>query len=92
MGEIRECRLRPEYGHLYEGMPSGAWRPAAEVAEQLVLRARKARQLGIDQRTFDNRHFEFRGGPHVDQRQPGSRTRRSDRGSGATGKKPRPAS
>lgn len=78
MGEIRECRLRPEFGHLYEGMPSGVWRRASEVAEQLVLRARKARQLGISQRTFDNRHFEFRGGPPEGERRPGSRTRRTD--------------
>ncbi len=82
MGEIRECRLRPEYGHLYEGMPSGAWRPAGEVAEQLVLRARKARMSGVHQRTFDQRHFEFRGGARAQDRPPSARTRRGDQGPG----------
>ena len=77
MGEIRECRLRPEFGHLYEGMPSGVWRRAAEVAEQLVLRARKARQLGINQRTLDKPALR-RGGPTEGGRRPGSRTRRTD--------------
>lgn len=78
MGEQRECRLRPEYGHLYEGIPSGVWQPAAELATRLVARASKARRLGIQQRTFDQRHFEFRGGPPADQRAPDARTRRSD--------------
>jgi len=82
MGNIRECRLRPEYEHLYEGIPSGLWRPAADVAGQLVMRAQRARMLRIHQRTFDPRHFEFRGGALAELRPPGARTRSSDPGGG----------
>jgi hypothetical protein len=80
MGEIRECRLRAEYGHLYEGIPADVWQPAPVVAEQLVLRARKGRMLQIQQRTFDQRHFEFRGGPAAPARPRTARTRRGDQG------------
>ncbi len=62
MGHVRECRLRHQYQHLYEHLPAGVWKPAREVAELLVERARKARYLTIHRRTFDARHFEFRGG------------------------------
>lgn len=82
MADVRECRLRPEYGDLYDGIPSGVWSPAPEIAERLVARARQARLLNIRQRTFDARHFEFRGGP-IEARPPGIRTRAEDQ--------PRPA-
>ena len=78
MAEIRECRLRPEYGHLYGALPAGVWRRAREVAELLVARASEARRQGIDQRTFDARHFEFRGGV-AGVRPPSWRTRSGDR-------------
>jgi hypothetical protein len=78
MGNVRECRLRAEFEHLYEGIPSGRWYPAADLADRLVMRARRARMLKIHQRTFDPRHFEFRGGAEGEPRWPGSRTRSSD--------------
>jgi hypothetical protein len=71
----REVRLRPEYAGLYEHMPAGSWLPASVWAEVLVTRARRARQLSIHQRTFDPRHFEFRGGP--EPRRPYQRQRRT---------------
>jgi hypothetical protein len=77
MAEVRECRLRPEYDYLYDGIPSGGWRPAREVAERLVAQARKAHLLSIHLRTFDARHFEFRGGA-VEIRLPSRRTRVED--------------
>ena len=58
----REVRLRPEFAGLYENMPAGSWLSASVWAEVLVTRAQRARQLSIHQRTFDPRHFEFRGG------------------------------
>jgi hypothetical protein len=67
----REVRLLPEYAHLYPGLPAGEWVPANSWAAELVSRARAARARGSSQRTFDSRHFEFRGGPepqsHRDQ-------------------------
>jgi hypothetical protein len=58
----REVRLRPEFEHLYSGLPAGEWLPASSWAAELVSRARAARARGSSQRTFDSRHFEFRGG------------------------------
>ena len=78
MGDVRECRLRPEYRHLYDAPPAGVWRRAREVAALLVARASEARRQGIDQRTFDAPHFEFRGGP-AGARPPSWRTRAGDR-------------
>jgi hypothetical protein len=75
--EIRECRLRPEFAHLYEELIPDVWVPAREWAEQLVARARKARHLSIHRRTLDPSHFEFRGGgrpAHLS----GARSRRDD--------------
>jgi hypothetical protein len=60
--EVRECRLRPEFAHLYEELTPDVWVQARKWAERLVVRARKARLLSIHQRTLDPNHFEFRGG------------------------------
>ncbi|CAN5752998.1 hypothetical protein BH24GEM1_BH24GEM1_16470 [soil metagenome] len=77
---VREVRLRPEFAGLYENMPAETWLPASQWAEVLVERARRARVLNVHQRTFDQRHFEFRGGPeprkHTDRQR---RTRAEDR-------------
>jgi hypothetical protein len=78
MADIRECRLRPEYDHLYDALPAGVWQRAREVAELLVARASEARRQSIHQRTFDARHFEFRGGG-TGARPPSWRTRVGDR-------------
>jgi hypothetical protein len=78
MSEHRECRLRPGYAELYDEIPPGLWMPAREVVAVLVRRASQARQRSIHQRTFDPRHFEFRGGPPEPRRQ-GVRTRSGDR-------------
>jgi hypothetical protein len=58
----REVRLKPEFVALYQSMPAGSWLSASVWAEVLVTRAQRARELSIHQRTFDPRHFEFRGG------------------------------
>ena len=77
MEDTRECRLRPEYDHLYDALPAGVWRRAREVAELLVARSGEARRLSMHQRTFDARHFEFRGGT-ASARPPSWRTRIGD--------------
>jgi hypothetical protein len=58
----RAVRLRPEYGELYQDMPVDQWLPAARWAHLIVVRAQLARARQVHQRTFDPRHFEFRGG------------------------------
>lgn len=73
--QAREVRLKPEFAGLYESMPAGDWLLASVWAEILVTRAQRARHLSIHQRTFDPRHFEFRGGP--EPRTPGERPRRT---------------
>lgn len=78
--QAREVRLRPEFAGLYEDMPAGSWLAASVWAEVLVARARTARQLGFHRRTFDPRHFDFRGGEgprRTDEDQ--GRTRLEDR-------------
>ena len=71
----REVRLRPEFARLYEMMPPGIWLAASVWVEVLVGRAQRARQLSRHHRTFDPRHFEFRGG--LEPRKPGERRRRT---------------
>ncbi len=58
----REVRLRNAYAGMYGDMPAGEWLPAAAWAERIVTRAQRARAVGVHQRTFDPRHFDFRGG------------------------------
>jgi hypothetical protein len=58
----REVRLRPEFAAIYLDMPSGQWLEAAHWAHLIVTRAQHARARQVHQRTFDPRHFEFRGG------------------------------
>jgi hypothetical protein len=77
MSERREVRLRPEYAKLYPELPPDIWVPARHFADLIVMRARKARALSIHQRTLDQRHFEFRGGP-FDTRSLKVRTRITD--------------
>jgi hypothetical protein len=74
---MRECRLRPEFAHLYQELTPDLWVPAQEGAEQLVMRARKARDLSIHRRVLDPGHFEFRGGERPTHL-PGAQSRRDD--------------
>jgi hypothetical protein len=71
-GDVRECRLRPEYEHLYEEIPPGVWMPAHEVARALIQR------LNFDPRGHDPLHFDFRGGEASEDRSAGRRTRQDD--------------
>jgi hypothetical protein len=74
----REIRLKPEYALLYEGVQAGVWLPARVLAEQVIARVHKQRALGVFSRTFDSRHFDFRGGEPAGKRLLDVRTRSSD--------------
>jgi hypothetical protein len=75
----REARLRPEYAEEYPGIEAGVWIAAAELARKLVERTYARRRLSLHTRTFDPRHFEFRGGV-AGARAVSARTRSGDRG------------
>jgi hypothetical protein len=76
--EPREVQLRPEYAAEYPGIEAGVWLSAAELAQRLVEHTHARRRLSLHTRTFDPRHFEFRGGA-TDLRPATARTRSSDR-------------
>ena len=62
-GMTREARLRPEYAHMYPGVPAGVWMPAADMGAALLmahLQLSVVPRLG--NRLLDEMHFEFRGG------------------------------
>ena len=55
--------LRPEFAHLYPGIPANEWLPAAVLTDQVLalrLRARD-RVPPTRDRVLDDRHFDFRG-------------------------------
>src|SRR5215210_4421006 len=58
----REVRLRPEFAEEYPGISPGVWMSARELAKNLLARVHARRNQGLYTRTFDPRHFEFRGG------------------------------
>jgi hypothetical protein len=68
-----EVRLRHRFAELYPNIPAGAWLPAAQWVDAIVTRAEEARRLNLHRRTFDPRHFEFRGGVTL---APGNRPQR----------------
>ena len=76
----REARLRTEFAKEYPEIEPDAWMSAKELAGKLVERSHARRRLSLYTRTFDPRHFEFRGGEPP--RPPGKgrrRTRATDR-------------
>jgi hypothetical protein len=75
----REARLRSEYAAEYPAIEAGIWMSAGELATKLVERTHGRRRLSLYTRTFDPRHFEFRGGKPAGTRSATARTRESDR-------------
>jgi hypothetical protein len=62
-GRAREARLRPEYSHLYPGVPAGVWMPAADMGAALLMAHLQLSVLPrLGNRLLDEHHFEFRGG------------------------------
>jgi hypothetical protein len=79
--DVRQALLRSGFAHLYPGIPTGEWQPAAVMA-QLVL------GLGTDSiqraalvrdRVLDDKHFQFRGLPSAGARDDQRRSRLEDR-------------
>jgi hypothetical protein len=62
---MREARLRAEFAGEYPELQANIWMRPRELAERLVDRSHTRRRQGLFTRTFDPRHFQFRGGePH----------------------------
>jgi hypothetical protein len=75
----REASLRSEFASEYPGLQAGVWLNARELAKRLVDRSHARRRQGLYTRTFDPRHFDFRGGePPRPSDQQGARTRATD--------------
>jgi hypothetical protein len=59
---LREVLLRPEFADEYPEIQPAIWMRSRELAERLVNRSHARRRQGLFTRTFDPRHFQFRGG------------------------------
>ena len=59
---LREVRLRAEFAGEYPELQADVWMRSGELAERLVNRSHARRRQGLFTRTFDPRHFHFRGG------------------------------
>jgi hypothetical protein len=82
--ERREARLRPQHAEEYPGIEPGVWIPAGELAIKLVEHTHARRRLSLYTRTFDPRHFEFRGGEPAGIRPATARSRATDGGQRST--------
>jgi len=58
---LREVRLRAEFAGEYPELQADVWMRSGELAERLVNRSHARRRQGLFTRTFDPRHFQFRG-------------------------------
>jgi hypothetical protein len=78
---IRQALLRPEFAHLYPGIPANTWLPAAVLTDQvLALRLRARERVPVTrERVLDQDHFEFRGVPSAGQTDAVRQARQEDR-------------
>jgi len=78
--DVRQALLKSAYGHLYPGIPTGEWQPAAVMVD-LVLSVRSGRNptLVDRDRVLDGRHFQFRGLPSAGTQDDQRRSRLEDR-------------
>lgn len=60
---IRHALLKPEFAHLYPGIPANEWQPAAVMMDLVIaLRLRALDQVPLTRdRALADEHFEFRG-------------------------------
>lgn len=75
---VRQARLKPEYGDLYPAVKPGVWLPATTVGQQLLLWHLAKAVAPQGERLMAEEHFEFRGGAQESARD-GTRTRAGDR-------------
>jgi hypothetical protein len=73
----RQVRLRPQYAHLYQGIPPNEWWPAWLMAERLLALA-ESQGVSPQERICNPSHFRFRGGQSGGPRLQDLRTRRTD--------------
>jgi hypothetical protein len=78
---IRQALLRPEFAHLYPGIPANEWLPAAVLTDQvLALRLRARERVPLTrERVLDQAHFDFRGVPSAGQADAVRQARQEDR-------------
>jgi hypothetical protein len=76
-GRERQVRLKPQFAHLYQGIPPNEWWPAWLMAERLLALA-ESQGAPPQQRVCNPDHFQFRGGHSRGPRLEDLRTRRSD--------------
>ena len=79
--DVRQALLKAGFSHLYPGIPTGEWHPAAVMAN-LVRAARGSHRAAADvdrDRVLDERHFQFRGLPSAGSQDDQRRTRLEDR-------------
>lgn len=79
--DVRQALLKSGFSHLYPGIPTDEWHPAAVMAN-LVLAARGSHrpQASVDRdRILDERHFQFRGLPSAGSQDDQRRLRLEDR-------------
>jgi hypothetical protein len=73
----RQVRLRPQFAHLYRGIPPNEWWPAWLMAERLLALA-ESQSVSPQERICNPGHFRFRGGQSRGPRLQDLRTRRTD--------------
>lgn len=62
--DVRQALLKPEFAHLYPGIPANEWQPAAVMTDLVMaLQPRGAAKTVDRDRLLDGPHFEFRGVP-----------------------------
>jgi hypothetical protein len=62
--DVRQALLKPEFAHLYPGIPANEWHPAAVMTDLIVgLKPRGLVGPATRDRVLDRPHFEFRGVP-----------------------------
>lgn len=79
--DVRQALLKSGSAHLYPGIPSGEWQPAAVMVD-LVLALRSGSRPPISlarDRVLDERHFQFRGLPSAGTQDEQRRSRLDDR-------------
>lgn len=79
--DVRQALLKAGFSHLYPGIPTGEWHPAAVMASLVhAVRGGSRHQTEADRdRVLEERHFQFRGLPSAGSQDDQRRTRLEDR-------------
>jgi hypothetical protein len=79
--DVRQALLKSASAHLFPGIPSGEWQPAAVMADMVLALRSSSRHDGSQgrDRILDTRHFQFRGLPSAGTQDEQRRTRLEDR-------------